>query len=125
MLTGRGADIIIINDPLKPEEALSRTQRQAASDWYDHTLYSRLNDNRTGAIILIMHRLHEDDLAGHVLAQQDWEIVRFPPIVEEDETYLSDSELGQYLFTRRRGEALHPERQPLATLELIRRTIGE
>jgi len=125
VLTGRGADIIIINDPLKPEEALSQTQRQAANDWYDHTLYSRLNDNRTGAIILIMHRLHEDDLAGHVLAQEDWEIVRFPAIVEEEGTYVSDSALGQYLFTRRRGEALHPERQPLATLELIRRTIGE
>jgi hypothetical protein len=56
MRTGRGADIIIIDDPLKPEEALSQTQRRAANDWYDHTLYSRLNDNRTGVIILIMHR---------------------------------------------------------------------
>jgi len=52
---GTGADLIIIDDPLKPEEALSQTQRQAANDWYDHTLYSRLNDNRTGAMILIMH----------------------------------------------------------------------
>jgi hypothetical protein len=59
VLTGRGADIIIIDDPLKPEEALSQAQRQAANDWFDHTLYSRLNDTRTGAIVLIMHRLHE------------------------------------------------------------------
>jgi hypothetical protein len=59
VLTGRGADIIIIDDPLKPEEALSQAQRQAANDWFDHTLYSRLNDTQTGAIILIMHRLHE------------------------------------------------------------------
>ena len=59
VLTGRGADIIVIDDPLKPEEALSQAQRQAANDWFDHTLYSRLNDNRTGAIILIRHRLHE------------------------------------------------------------------
>jgi hypothetical protein len=69
---GRGADIIIIDDPLKPEEALSQAQRQAANEWYDHTLYSRLNDKLSGAIVLIMHRLHEDDLAGHVLAQEDW-----------------------------------------------------
>ena len=55
VLTGRGANISSTDDPLKPEEALSQTQRQAANDWYDHTLYSRLNDNRTGAIILIMH----------------------------------------------------------------------
>jgi hypothetical protein len=80
VLTGRGADIIIIDDPLKPEEALSQAQRQAANDWFDHTLYSRLNDTRTGAIILIMHRLHEDDLAGHVLAQEHWEVVRLAAI---------------------------------------------
>jgi hypothetical protein len=114
VLTGRGADIII-DDPLKPEEALSQAQRQAANDWFDHTLYSRLNDTRTGAIILIMHRLHEDDLAGHVLAQEDWEVVRLAAIAEDDESYTLDTELGSHSFTQRRGEALHPERQPLAT----------
>jgi hypothetical protein len=56
VLTGRGADIILIDDPLKPEEALSDTQRQAANDWFSHTLYSRLNDKRTGAIVIIMQR---------------------------------------------------------------------
>src|SRR5437899_4846577 len=64
VLTGRGADIIVIDDPLKPEEALSQTQRQAANEWYDHTLYSRLNDKLTGAIVLIMHRLHESLASG-------------------------------------------------------------
>jgi hypothetical protein len=59
------------------------------------------------------------------MAQEDWEIVRFPAIAEEDEIWALDTELGQYLFTRQRGEALHPERQPLATLDKIRRTIGE
>ena len=125
VLTGRGADIIIIDDPLKPEEALSQAQRQAANDWYDHTLYSRLNDKLSGAIVLIMHRLHEGDLVGHVLAQEAWEIVRFPGIAEDDETQIVDTVLGPQHFTRRRGEALHPEREPLAVLEHIRRTIGE
>src|SRR5216683_1279770 len=68
VLTGRGADIIVIDDPLKPEEALSQARRQAANEWFDHTLYGRLNDKLRGAIVPIMHRLHEDDLAGHVLA---------------------------------------------------------
>src|SRR2546421_12077407 len=70
VLTGRGADIILIDDPLKPEEVLSEAQRNAANDWFVHTLYSRLNDKRSGAIVIIMQRLHEDDLVGHVLAQQ-------------------------------------------------------
>jgi hypothetical protein len=67
VLTGRGADFIIIDDPLKPDEALSEVQRKSVNDWYDHTLISRLNDKRTGCVILIMQRLHEDDLVGHVL----------------------------------------------------------
>src|SRR6266699_162614 len=46
VLTGRGADIILIDDPLKPEEALSQAQRQATNEWYDHTLYSRQNNKQ-------------------------------------------------------------------------------
>jgi len=51
--------------------------------------------------------------------------VRLPAIAEEDETILYDSLLGQRCFERRRGEALHPAREPLPMLEQIRRTIGE
>jgi len=125
VLTGRGADLIIIDDPLKPEEALSRAQRQAANEWFDHTLYSRLNDKCQGAIVLIMHRLHEDDLVGHVLAQEDWELVRFPAFAEADEIWEVETVWGPRRFTRRAGEALHPEREPPEMLEQIRRTIGE
>src|SRR6516162_5492089 len=125
VLTGRGADIIIIGDPLKPEEALSEAHRQGANEWFDHTLYSRLNDKQQGAIVLIMHRLHEDDLVGHVLAQEDWEVVRFPAIAEDDETQTVDTVWGPKLLTRHQGEALHPAREPVAMLEQIRRMIGE
>ena len=125
VLTGRGADIIVIDDPLKPEEALSQAQRRSANEWFDHTLYSRLTDKEKGSIILIMHRLHEDDLVGHVLAQEDWEVVRFPAIAEADERYLIDTLAGPRVFTRACGEALHPARESLAMLEQIRRTIGE
>src|SRR5467141_3025009 len=69
VLTGRGADIIVIDDPLKPEEALSEAQRQAANEWYDHTLYSRLNDKRYGAIVIVEppaeHSAEEEVLAFH------------------------------------------------------------
>ena len=64
VLTGRGADIILIDDPLKPDEALSDTQRRACNEWFDHTLYSRLNDKPRGTIVLIMHRLHESLPSG-------------------------------------------------------------
>src|SRR5216683_1139019 len=125
VLTGRGADIILIDDPLKPEEALSEAQRQAANEWYDHTLYSRLNDKRHGAIVIIMQRLHEDDLVGHILGQEPWEVLSFPAIAEAEEAHQIETIWGPRCFTRRQGEALHPDREPLETLEHIRRTIGE
>src|SRR6266446_6192206 len=87
VLTGRGADLILIDDPLKPEEALSEARRNATNDWYANTLYSRLNDKRRGGIVSIMQRLHEDDLVGHVLGQEPWEVVSFPAIAEADEVH--------------------------------------
>jgi predicted phage terminase large subunit-like protein len=125
MLTGRGADYIIIDDPLKPDEALSDTQRQVVNDWFDHTLYSRLNDKRNGRIILIMQRLHEDDLVGHVLAMEAWKTVRFPAIAEEDEVHVIQTPYGPRRFERRAGEALHSEREPLEVLNHIREAQGE
>ena len=124
-LTGRGADIIIIDDPLKPEEALSRAQRQAANEWFDHTLYSRLNDKLSGAIVVVMHRLHEDDLAGHVLGQEEWDVVRLPAIAEADEVHRVETVFGSQSFCRKAGEALHPEREPPEMLAQLRRTLGE
>jgi hypothetical protein len=125
VLTGRGADFIIIDDPIKPSEALSDALRRTANDWYDHTLYSRLNDKRTGCLILIMQRLHEDDLVSHVLEREGWEVLSFPAIAEQDEEHVIETLYGRKRFARRAGEALHPEREPLSVLDNIRRTIGE
>jgi predicted phage terminase large subunit-like protein len=125
VLTGRGADFIIIDDPLKPDEALSETQRKAVNEWYDHTLISRLNNKRDGCIILIMQRLHEDDLVGHLLQQGDWQLLKFPAIAQENEIHTIQTLCGQKLFCRKEGEALHPEREPLEVLAKIREIQGE
>ena len=101
VLTGRGADIITIDDPLKPEEALSKALRQACNEWFVHTLYSRLNDKRTGALLLIMQRLHEDDLVGHVLGLEPWEVLSFPAIAEKDEEHRIETIWGPRRFRRR------------------------
>src|SRR2546423_9204423 len=72
-LIGRGADLIIVDDPLNANEAQSETARKRVIDWYGGSLVSRLNDKERGAIIAVMQRLHEDDLAGHLLRQGGWE----------------------------------------------------
>ncbi len=66
-LTGRGGNIIIIDDPMKPDEAMSEAKREAVKQWYNGTLYSRLDNKAEDVIILVMQRLHMDDLVGHVL----------------------------------------------------------
>ncbi len=125
VLTGRGADYIVIDDPLKPDEAVSQTSRQSVNSWYDHTLCSRLNNKTTGCIVIVMQRLHEDDLVGHVLEQEDWELLRLPAIAEEDETHQIESIISTRTVRRRAGEALHPERESLEVLGNLRRTMGE
>jgi predicted phage terminase large subunit-like protein len=125
VLTGRGADYIIIDDPLKAEEALSESQRKAVNEWYDHTLCSRLNDQRTGRKIIIMQRLHENDLVGHVLEKEQWEHIRLPAIAEEDETHVIESPYVKRVVHRKIGEPLHRERYSVEILGDVRRIIGE
>ena len=116
VLTGRGADLIIIDDPLKPDEALSETRRKTVNDWYDNSLLSRLNDKTKGCIIIIMQRLHQDDLVGHVLEQEDWEVLSFPAIAEEDQIHVIVNSFGTRVFERKIGDALHPEREVISDL---------
>lgn len=68
-ITGSGADIILLDDPQNPKKAASVTERKNTVDFYDHTLYSRLNQPDIGMRIIIQQRLHEDDLTGHLMKQ--------------------------------------------------------
>lgn len=106
--TGRGADILLIDDPIKGRaEADSETLRRKLKDWYSSVAYTRLMPG--GAIVIIQTRWHEDDLAGWILrehADENWVVLSLPAI--DDDT----------------GEALWPERYPLQRLEQIRSVLG-
>jgi predicted phage terminase large subunit-like protein len=121
-LTGRGGDVIVIDDPLKAGDAASEPRRTAVNDWFRNTLYSRLDNKAEGVIIVVTQRLHVDDLVGYLLSTgEPWEVVQLPAIAIADERYeLTDGTV----FVRRAGTALHPEREPLEVLEGIRRTLG-
>jgi predicted phage terminase large subunit-like protein len=125
VLTGRGADLIVLDDPQKADEALSETSRKATHTWFDNTLLSRLNDKTKGAIIIVMQRLHQDDLVGHVLEQEDWHVVSLSAIAEVDETFLIESPLGRRTFKRKAGDILHPARENAVSLATTRRAISE
>jgi predicted phage terminase large subunit-like protein len=103
---GRGGDCILIDDPYASmQDALSELTRKNVWDWYTGTAYNRLMPG--GSIVVINHRMHEDDLCGRLLAQQAaggdrWEVVELPAINEA-------------------GEALWPDAYPIEALERIRK----
>ena len=106
-LTGLGSDFIIIDDALKANEANSESARKKVNEWYNSTVLSRLNDPKQGVIIVVMQRLHADDLAGHLIDQGGWTVLKIPAFAETDEVY----ELGDgKTYTFKTGELLHPAR---------------
>lgn len=115
--TGRGANIFVIDDPVKNrEEADSETIRETIKDWYTSTAYTRLSPG--GGVLVIQTCWHDDDLAGWLQHLSDtdegdhFEVICYPAIAEHDEKH------------RKKGEPLHPERYPLSALERIKKAIG-
>jgi predicted phage terminase large subunit-like protein len=120
-LTGRGGGFIIIDDPIKPDSAMSAVQRATVNQWFDNTVYSRLDNKNTGVMILIMQRLHQDDLVAHVKEKEHWEEISLSAIAETDQffTIRDGRDIG-----RKRGEALHPNLESLGSIEQTRKNIG-
>jgi len=114
-ITGRGANCFIIDDPVKNrEDAESATQRELVGNWYSSTARTRLEPG--GGVLLILTRWHQDDLAGRLLYDmkhggEQWEIIVYPAIATQDEPY------------REMGEALHPARYDLLSLERLRKSM--
>jgi hypothetical protein len=115
--TGRGGDVIIIDDPIKPQDAQSKSTREKTVQWYENTLLSRLDDKTRGAIVLVMQRLHMDDLAGHLLEKGRFEHLCLRAIAETDETIQLDNGRVHY---RKEDEVLDSVREPFAALQKLR-----
>ncbi len=111
--TGFGADIIIVDDPLKAQDALSVNARDRVNRWFDETLSQRPNNQMTGAIILVMQRLHEADLVGFLQKQGEFQELCLPAIAPAD---VSVALTRGRVWHRREGCALHPARQSLKTM---------
>jgi predicted phage terminase large subunit-like protein len=120
-LTGLGGDVFIIDDPQKPVDAQSDTQRNRLNHWVSNTLMSRLDSKETGIIIVVQQRVHLNDLSGYLMELGGWEVLSLAAIAEQDETIaIGDNDF----HLRRAGEALHPELESLGSLERLRREIG-
>lgn len=113
-INGRGAHLLLIDDPIKDyEQARSEVARHSLKEWYTNVGYTRLQPD--AAVVLIQTRWHEDDLAGWLLREhgsENWTVISQAAIAEKDETF------------RNAGEALWPQRFSLDMLEQIRVAIG-
>src|SRR5262245_44907796 len=120
-LTGRGGNLLIIDDPLKPQDAHSESGRESLKQWFSGTLLSRLDNKSEGAIIVVMQRLHPDDLVGHLLEQGGWTLLNLPAVAETQ----CSIPLGMNRYHYRQvGDLLHPEREDQVALDELKRAMG-
>ena len=98
-MVGQGADVIIIDDPVSPTQASDPKNLTRVNNWYDDNVYQRLNNKSKGVVIVVMQRLNENDLVGHLQSQGHWTTLQYPLIAEEDE-YLKGK------LVRSKGDAL-------------------
>ncbi|MBM0202937.1 hypothetical protein JNW90_07390 [Micromonospora sp. STR1s_5] len=121
-LIGRGADIIILDDPVSPSDAQDPTKRGEHAVWLQREVTPRLNDRTTGRIILVMQRLHPNDLSDHLLrAGEPCLHISLPAIAETNETWTLSSGVS---FDRLKGELLDPERLSLGELRRLLLQMG-
>jgi predicted phage terminase large subunit-like protein len=121
--TGKGGDLIIIDDPLKAGDAHSQNAREALLEWATVTLFSRLDDKLNGAIILVQQRQHEDDLSGHMLRAGGWYHLNLPSTAEADERVTLCRDPFRY-HDRRIGDVLDPVREPQHVLDKLKAQMG-
>ncbi|MBL4590374.1 MAG: hypothetical protein JKY96_00290 [Phycisphaerales bacterium] len=120
-ITGPAADMIIIDDPQSAMDTKDPTKCANLYAWCDRNIYQRLNNKHAGVVIVVTQRLSEEDLTGHLLKQDAWEVLSLPAIAIADE-YLPKT-LGGGLV-RYKGEALHPVRENRDELREVLEKIG-
>lgn len=120
-LSGIPADLVIIDDLMSASDALNNVMCTEVSNYFDQNVLQRLDNKKEGAIIVVMQRLHEDDLSGHLLKKGGWVHLDLSAVATEDEEWkLSSGEV----ITRNPLDALHPERESFEELMKIRYSIG-
>jgi predicted phage terminase large subunit-like protein len=117
--TGEGADVIILDDPHKATDAYSAAALEAVSAWFRGTISTRLNDQRTGAIVLVGQRLHERDLSGTLLSGGGWTHVCLPAEYEPAHPFLYPGDPRSLP-----GEPLWPEKIGRHELAAMKTTMG-
>lgn len=118
--TGEGADFIIIDDPTNPAQAASDAERETANNWFDQTITSRQNDKNTACMVVVMQRLHEEDLSGHLLDKGGWTHLNLQAKAEEKRII----SIGNFRKVIQEGELLDPVRLSQKVLDETESDMG-
>jgi predicted phage terminase large subunit-like protein len=121
-VTGKGGDVLVIDDLLNPMQAASDQKLQAALTCFDRTLSTRLDDKKRGAIVVIEHRLHQEDLTGHLLQELGWEHLAIPVEADEPRTFVFPRSGRSYAMEL--GALLWPAREDLPEIAEAKRRLG-
>lgn len=119
-LTGAGGSFIIVDDPLDPNRAASDVEREKANNWMSSTVPSRLNNPEKDAIIVVMQRLHEEDVTGFLLDKGGWDHLSLP--AQNDRKRII--EIGKFKKVFHDGELLSPDRLPQKILDDLEHDLG-
>lgn len=119
-ITGFGADVIIIDDPLQPEDVSSETAKREFRSWLGSSVLTRFNDQNKGALILVMHRLAPDDPSAGFETSADF-VLKFPLIAEQDEMRYSFN--GREIYGRKAGQILNPGLMSAETVARLRQML--
>lgn len=123
-VTGKGADYLLVDDLLSPQQSFSDRDRQNANRFFDSTLRSRLNEPTRGCIIIVCQRLHEADLPGYLAESEPgaWQVLNLPMEAEQDEDIVFP--ISGRIVHRKAGDLLHPQRWPKAWVDKQKKTLG-
>lgn len=119
--TGKGGNFVIIDDPLKTGDAMSEAERKKVNDWFRNTVYTRHNDPKNDVFIIVMQRVHMDDLVGHMMDLDEWVVLDLPAIAQEDQEIEIDDGV---FYHRKAGDVLHPDHCDLEELEKLKKVLG-
>lgn len=118
--TGKGGNILITDDPIDPIRAASKTERDKANDWHGQTWSTRLNNPKDGAMVVVMQRLHANDLTGILIEEGGWEHLCIQHEAESRQTIT----YGDMSTTREEGELLHPQRMGPPEAQKLKTALG-
>jgi predicted phage terminase large subunit-like protein len=121
-LTGRGGNLFIIDDPLKPGDAISEVSRERVIEWYRSTLVTRPDDKQAARIMVVMQRIHVEDLVGYLLDNDaGFEVLSLPAVAQSTTTHDLG---GGRTHVREKGDLLHPTHEPVEVLREIKKNMG-